>query len=144
MKNATLKTSLRIAIGVLVLLSVTTASAAADGRFHIPFQFLMGNQVLPAGDYNVKIDTANKRIELTSWNGSAAVCLSANTPVRTTSEAEIGKLVFHKFGNVTVLREMWRSGARSGHELTVSKAEREMAKAGIASSNIEIASRGTR
>ncbi len=60
MKNLTLKTSLRIAMGVLVLLSVTTASAATDGRFNIPFQFLMGDKVLPAGDYNVKIDTAEQ------------------------------------------------------------------------------------
>jgi hypothetical protein len=101
----------------LVLLSVTTASAAADGRFHIPFQFLMGDKVLPAGDYNVKIYAANKRIELTSWQGSAAVCLSANTPLRAVSEAETGKLVFHKFGKMTVLQEMWRSGANYGHEL---------------------------
>ena len=144
MKNLISKTSLRIAMGVLVLLSVTTASAAVDGRFHIPFQFLMGNKVLPAGDYNVKIDTANQRIELTSWNGSAGACLSANTLITAASGAEPGKLVFQKFGKVTVLRQMWRSGAKYGHELTFSKAEREMVKAGTASSNIEIASLGTR
>jgi hypothetical protein len=144
MKNLTLKASLRIAMGVLVLLSVTTACAAADSRFHIPFQFLMGDKVLPAGDYNVKIDTANQRIELTSWQGSAAVCLSANTPIGAVSGAEPGKLVFHRFGKVTVLRQMWRSGAKYGHELSFSKAEREMVKAATASSNIEIASLGTR
>ena len=144
MKNLTSQMSLRIAMAVLVLLSVTTANAATDGRFHIPFQFLMGDKVLPAGDYNVKIDTANQRIELTSWHGSAGVFISANTPFRAVPEAEIGKLVFHKFGKVTVLREMWRSGAKYGHELILSKAEREMARAGTASSNIEIASLGTR
>ena len=105
----------------------------------------MGDKVLPPGDYNVKIDTANKRIELSSWNGSAAILiLTANMPLRAASEAEIGKLVFHKFGNVMVLREMWRSGAQYGYELMPSKAEREMARAGVASSNIAIASRGTR
>ena len=144
MKNLISKTSLRIATGVLILLSVTTAGAAADGRFHIPFQFMMGDKVLPAGDYNVKIDTANQRIELTSWNGSAGACLSANMPAGAVSKTETGKLVFHKFGKVAVLRQMWRSGAKYGHELTFSKAEREMVKAGTASTNIEIASLGSR
>jgi hypothetical protein len=143
MKNLISKTSLRIAMGVLVLLSATTAGAA-DGRFHIPFQFLMGDKVLPAGDYNVTIDTANQRIEFASWQGSAGVSLSANTPIGATSDAKTGKLVFHRFGKVTVLRQMWRSGAKYGHELTSSKVEREMVKAGTAASNVEIASLGAR
>jgi hypothetical protein len=138
MKNLIAKTSLRIAMGVVVLLSVTTASAETVGRFQVPFQFLMGDKVLPAGDYKVKIDTANMKIQLSSWEGSGSVNLTANTPHRAVTNT--GKLVFHKYGRVLALREMWRSGANYGHELTTSKAEREIAERAGAHSTFEIVS----
>jgi hypothetical protein len=138
MKNLITKTTLRIALGLVVLLSVTTASAETVGRFQVPFQFLMGEKVLPAGDYKVNIDTANMRIQLASWEGSASVYLTANSLDRAT--VDTGKLVFHKYGRVLVLREMWRSGSNHGHELTVSKAEREVAKQAGASSTLEVVS----
>ena len=138
MKNLITKTTLRITMGLVALLSVTTASAETVGRFQIPFQFLMGDKVLPAGDYKVKIDTANMKIQLSSWEGSASVNLTANTPHRVA--ADTGKLVFHKYGRVLVLREMWRSGGHYGHELTTSKAEREIAKQAGAHSTFEIVS----
>jgi hypothetical protein len=117
MKNLISKTTVRIALGLVVLLSVTTASAETVGRFQIPFQFLMGDKVLPAGDYKVKIDTANMRIQLASWEDSASVNLTANTPHRVA--ADTGKLVFHKYGRVLVLREMWRSGLVPSRETRV-------------------------
>ena len=144
MTNLLSKAGLRIAMSLVVLLSVTAASAESVGRFHIPFQFLMGDKVLPSGDYTVKIDTANKSIELASWQGVARVYLTADAPYRAGAAEDTGKLVFHKYGKILVLREMWRSGARYGHELTTSQAEREIARQGSAYSTTEIASVGTR
>jgi hypothetical protein len=138
MKNLISKTTLRIALGLVVLLSVTTASAETAGRFQIPFQFLMGDKVLPAGDYKVTVDTANMRIQLSGWEGSASVYLTANSPNRTATDT--GKLVFNKYGRILVLREMWKSGSSHGHELTTSKAEREIARQAGTSSTLEIVS----
>jgi hypothetical protein len=81
----------------------------------------------------VKIDSLTNRIELTSWNGSAGLMMAANTPRRDLTSSRTGKLVFHKYGNVRVLREMWRGGASYGHQLPASRMEREKATVEIAS-----------
>jgi hypothetical protein len=138
MKDLIAKTGLRIAMCLVVLLSVATASAESVGWYKIPFQFLMGDKVLPAGEYKVEIDRANMRIQLSSGEYSAGVFLTANTPHR--AAADIGKLVFHKYGSVLVLREAWRSGANYGHELTASKAEREIIKQASSRSTFDIVS----
>jgi hypothetical protein len=138
MKNLMMKTGLRIAIGLVFLLSATAASADTVGRFQIPFEFLMGDKVLPAGDYKVTVDTDNRRIQLSSWEGSAAVNLTANIPHRAATDT--GKLVFRKYGRVLVLREMWRCGANYGHELITSKAEKEIAQKAATSSTLEVVS----
>jgi hypothetical protein len=138
MKNLMMKTGLRIATGLVLLLSAATASADTVGRFQIPFEFLMGDKLLPAGDYKVTLDTANGRLQLSSWEGSAAVNLSANTPHRAATDT--GKLVFRKYGRVLVLREMWRYGASYGHELITSKAEKEIAQKAATSSTLEVVS----
>ena len=138
MNNLMMKTSLRIATGLVLLLSAATASADTVGRFQIPFEFLMGDKVLPAGDYKVTVDTDNRRIQLSSWEGSAAVNLTANTPHRAATDT--GKLVFRKYGRVLVLREMWRYGASYGHELITSKAEKEIAQKAATSSRLEVVS----
>jgi hypothetical protein len=130
MNNIITKTALGIAVGLLALATAASADAIPAGRFQIPFQFLVGNTALPAGDYTVKIDTASKRIELVSWNGSAGLVLTANAPQRDVAGPRTGKLVFYKYGNTQVLREMWRSGATYGHELPASSMEREMANQG--------------
>ncbi|MEN6605250.1 MAG: hypothetical protein ABFD86_22800, partial [Bryobacteraceae bacterium] len=90
------------------------------------------------GDYKVALDTTNGRLQLSSWEGSASVNLSANTPHRTVTDT--GKLVFRKYGRVLVLREMWRYGASYGHELITSKAEREIAQKAATTSTLEVVS----
>jgi hypothetical protein len=54
-------------MGMLAFVTLASAEAIPAGRFRVLFQFLAGDEVLPAGDYTVKIDSASNRIELHSW-----------------------------------------------------------------------------
>lgn len=127
------KTGLGIALGLVAFATTALADALPSGRFQIPFQFQVGETVLPAGDYTVKIDSLTNRIELASWNGSAGILLTGHTLSRDLASVRTGKLVFHKCGNARVLREMWRNGASYGHQLPASRLEREQATVEIAS-----------
>lgn len=138
MNNIVTKTALGIVIGLLALATAASADPVAAGRFQVPFPFQVGETALPAGDYTVKVDSLTNRIELASWNGSAGLMLTANAPRRNVAGSRTGKLVFHKCGNIWVLREMWRSGATYGHQLPASSMEREMAKQGTTYDRDEI------
>jgi hypothetical protein len=139
MNNIT-KTGLAIAMGMVAFVTAASADAVPAGRFQVPFQFLAGDTVLPAGDYTVKIDSASNRIELHSWNGSAGLLLTADAPHRDVAGSRTGKLVFHRYANALVLGEMWRHGSGYGHRLSASRMEREMAGKAASAAAAEIAS----
>jgi hypothetical protein len=140
MTNLITKAGLLIVIGLVALLPAS-ANAQSAMRFHIPFQFLMGDKVLSAGDYHIRIDYVARSIELVSIEGAARAFLTGNTPYRTETAKETGTLRFYRYGKVHVLRNVWRSGAQLGYELPASKAEREMANREKASFR-EVASLG--
>lgn len=142
MTNIISKTSFLVAISLVALFAATAANAETTARFEIPFQFIMGDKVLPAGDYVVKIDHATRRIDVTSNKASARLFLTANAPRRTDGTVDMGKLIFHQYGKVYVLRQMWRFGSSWGYELPASKVESEMAKRQGADATREIAAVG--
>jgi len=137
MKNLITKRSIWIAIGLLALLSVTTAYAETKLlRVEIPFKFVAGDQVLPAGVYRVIIDPQFNRMELRRADGAAGAYISVHSASRPTS-VELGQLVFRGYGHTYFLQSVWGAGRSTGSELPQSKGEREMARA--ASSGTQIA-----
>ena len=144
MNNFITKTGLAIAMGMVAFVTLASAEAIPAGRFQVPFQFLAGDKVLPAGDYTVKIDSASNRMELHSWGGSAGLLLTADAPHRDLTGSPKGKLVFNRYGNVLALSEMWRYGSSYGHRLPASRLEREIARKGTPAATVQIASRAGR
>lgn len=137
MKNRITKRSIWIAIGLLTLLSVTSAHAETKLlRVEIPFKFVAADQVLPAGVYRVVIDTQFNRMELRRIDGVAGAYISVHSASRPTP-VELGQLLFHGYGHAYFLRSVWGAGRSIGSELSQSKAEREMVRA--ASSRTHIA-----
>jgi hypothetical protein len=55
-----------IVIGLIALLTVATAYAQPFGtmRVSVPFQFLAGDKVMPAGEYQIEIDPLFQRMAL--------------------------------------------------------------------------------
>lgn len=119
-------------IGIMMLvgltaLVVTPAIAESVARFEVPFEFVVADQVLPAGQYKAVVSPALGRLELRMVGGDSGAYLAA-IPVQQSSTPEAGKLVFHKYGNVRVLRGMSVRGGALGVELPPCKTERELAR----------------
>jgi len=111
---------LAVVLGVLAV-SAPAPVAAADIRANVPFTFTVAKKVLPPGVYNVTSGAAHS-LMLRGF-GSGAFVLGQRAESATTTSA---KLVFHRYGDEYILREVWM-GSGSGYTLPQTSRERELA-----------------
>ena len=99
---------LRITTMLALLVALTAVSAQAQTarktqKFTVPFQFNVGNKVLPAGEYMVSVD--NQTIRLQKSDGKAnVIALSQRTASNSDSEV---KLTFRQYGDQIYLSQVW-------------------------------------
>jgi len=112
------------AVLCLFLSSVVAIGHAqsASGTFtaRIPFEFTVGNQIFPAGEYKVKA-----LLPHTLWVGNqnrrATTNVSTNSLESTKVPAD-AKLVFHGYNGRYYLAQAWMAGDNVGHEVIKSSA----------------------
>jgi hypothetical protein len=139
MKNNAWKIGTLVAISVLVLLSSTSAYGQTSTRFNIPFQFLAGDCMMPAGQYLVRVDLASHSLSLRHESGVSLMALRVIPGRRSLDAAEEGRLLFRDYGNVRALARVWTRGFQDANDLRVSKVERELAGTEHAGPAVEIA-----
>ena len=112
------------------LAAMTVPAEATDVRAKIPFTFTVSKATLPPGTYS--LTTNGTSALLVRGAGSGAVSLTLSVQNSDQSEA---KLVFHRYGEQYVLREVWSGG--QGRKLIEPKIERELiARNGVASMQV--------
>src|SRR5262245_16197486 len=127
-----MKKQTQIMVGVAVLITLVSVSVvkaqSASQRFtaEIPFEFSVGDQTLPAGEYEVAIvnpssDQRTLRIRSTKGTESLMV-LTHSVTSKTTNPA---KLVFRALGDRHFLMQAWTGVDQNGLETSRSKAEKE-------------------
>jgi hypothetical protein len=127
----------RQALGTLtmltLLLAVSTISVSAQSErrkiTNIPFDFIVGEKTLPAGEYTIE---PNRRDSLNVWllqsrDGHLNVLFTTGS-VRASETQEKSKFVFHKYGDQYFLSQIWTIGGNSGRKLPMPRVEREVAK----------------
>jgi hypothetical protein len=117
--------TLTIAIAV-ALLAVTAGYAQSKLIADIPFEFAIGQKVLPAGEYTVNPGAAPGVLVI---GGRDASVFTQTIPSSTNSGTVPGsKLVFNRYGNTYFLSQVWNAENQRGYRLPKSKTEREMAR----------------
>ena len=111
-------------------LAVETARAQSTNQVtaSIPFQFTIGNQTLPAGDYTVKLvnqDSGKNALLIKSTDGSVSRMLMMNTAQKGSATAK-ASLVFNQYGDRYFLAEVWTGSDQFGLTLPRSRSEREI------------------
>lgn len=114
----------------IMTLAMVTAVASANGqsqrsKANIPFEFVVGDQTLPAGEYATDAMNAAGnvlRIRPVNAKGSA---LRLTSPA--SGSAKHAKLVFHRYGQRYFLAEVWTT-EDDGRELMKSRQERAIQK----------------
>ncbi len=139
MRNIAWKIGTLIAASVLVMSVAGSAYAQTSAQFVIPFQFLAGDRVMPAGHYLVRVDQGARTLNVRHESGLSATALRVIPAKRSLDRVEEGRLLFKAYGDARVLARIWTRGVEDASDLPVSKAERELARTERAGSTIEIA-----
>jgi hypothetical protein len=113
----------------LLLVPLAHAQVTGPIQGNIPFQFQVGETVLPAGEYVVSRNGPAGQLFLAIRGldqKTGAILFMA--PPQLTGSAQDTKLVFHRYGSTYFLRQVWQGFGQSGNELSLSKTERVIAR----------------
>ena len=115
------------ALVLMVISAVGSANAQTSSiNISIPFDFVVENQTLPAGEYSIQ-SAVGGRIMLRSHDGANATTV-LTLPVKSQQASSETKLVFKRFGDQYFLSQVWSQGANVGREVLAGRSEQEAAK----------------
>lgn len=124
------KQTLRIAVAV-TLFALLCAGARAQGsngpvKFHVPFQFSVGGETMPAGDYLVGYasrDADTPLVVIKSGDGRASRVIQM-IPAGKGKARKSATLVFNRYGESYFLSQVWTTADRAGLKVRRSRSER--------------------
>jgi hypothetical protein len=123
-----MKLASKLAIASVALAALFTASAQEHVmRLSVPFKFHAGDTVLPAGDYCVRSNHADRRVAIIAADGSNGIFLPVRSSV-VPATVDRGSLVFNVYGTAAFLTAVKNPGLSDGFEIHTSRAEKEMAR----------------
>jgi hypothetical protein len=119
-----------IALMVLVGSMAVAAQAQTASRTQlvasIPFQFHVGDQAMPAGEYTIsQVNPSSDRavLRLRAKNGSSTVMIQMNNVIGKVRDGS--QLVFNRLGSEYYFSQAWMSGDDTGWQASKSKVERQ-------------------
>ncbi len=112
-------------VGLATLLPST--ARASEVRCTIPFSFMVDAQTLPPGTYTISQESTQGSVLLVRDLHHGAFAQSSPFMV---DKGTHPKLVFHKFGDQYVLREVWMT-ATAGRALPETRRERDLMEASV-------------
>jgi hypothetical protein len=116
-------------LGLGLLLAVSAAQAQKlPVKANIPFDFVVGDRVMPAGEYQVSdMGGGSGSVAILSEDRKANV-LMVTSACTAAAPSKSTKLVFHAIGGRYFLSQVWSEGYEQGRQLWESKAEILLAK----------------
>jgi hypothetical protein len=123
-----MKTQLmQTAIAALTLAAAGYAQSAQQLNVTVPFGFVAGSRTLPAGQYTVS-QPVNSNAVVIRPVGSTPGAVMITNRVKSPGRQEMGKLIFHRYGDRYFLSEVWGTDQSVGSQLPRTAPERELAR----------------
>jgi len=126
-----MKRQILVAFSLLALLMVGSTAFAQSSKMTatVPFDFVVGNKLLPAGQYVMTpLGMGSQALALQNVQSKEMATVLVNE-IESLHPSSTGKLVFHEYAGEYFLREIWGAGNGRGRELPRTRHEQEMAKA---------------
>jgi hypothetical protein len=143
-EGGSMKCSRFTLFGLGLLLAVSAGHAQEAGvKANIPFDFVVGNQVLPAGEYLVTPASSSRQVILIRSSDNKAAMFATAFGCSSSRPPDQTKLVFHTMGGRYFLYQVWPQGYAQGSELPKSKIEVQLAKNGDTSGEFVLAAKAT-
>jgi hypothetical protein len=119
----------KLVLGVFALLAIGMADAQIGGdvlKFKIPFDFSVGKQTFPSGDYSLR-QLLPGTMQLRNHTGRVLTNVDTTSLESRAVPASV-KLVFNGYGNSYFLAQIWQAGDNRGWQVIKSPAEIEFAR----------------
>jgi len=117
---------LAFAVGIFLAVAGSTAYAQTiDMRANIPFDFRMGDTVMPAGEYRVQSERGVLILRGEDGSHPAATAIAIST-LRPAAQKP-GRLEFNRYGDSYFLTKVWDALSTSGKALIKTPQEKEYA-----------------
>jgi hypothetical protein len=123
-----MKLATRMIALTLTMLPLLAAAQMNPGEkivTNVPFEFVVGNKIVPAGEYSVKLTESG--MGLAVMNPNAKIGLYSNFVVDESKKAAAHyELVFHRYGDRSFLTGIKLEGSSIVYRLPESKGEAEL------------------
>ena len=132
MRKQLLKTiaigSLLLVVAIVPVRSAQAQTLANGIRAKIPFDFIVGDETLSAGDYYIyrtRQYSSDDVLTISTVEGHVAAVRLTNG-AQALSPKEQSVLVFNRYGNKYFLSQVWIAGSNMGRVFLRSRSEREL------------------
>lgn len=117
------KAVLMIAVCMLLF---SFAAQAQTVRANIPFAFVAGDRMMPAGEYKLVLDARVGMIQMLPEQDVGLYLTAHNCSFGAVEDR--GVIVFHKYGESYFLKRVKTPATREGYELIPTRGERDAAR----------------
>jgi hypothetical protein len=115
-------TMLALLLTLALAATVVTAEGQQRIRANVPFEFIVGDKTLPAGEYAVRaMGAASDVLAIQGTRANHNAIRLTNPTVRADMSTS---LVFHRYGNKVFLAQVWEG--ENGRQLLKSRQERDI------------------
>jgi hypothetical protein len=116
-------------LGLILALSAAPGHAQDEAKVKatIPFDFVVGNKELKAGNYVIESLLANNALQFRSEDGDVRQ-IAFTVPIETNRTGNHERLLFNHDGDQYFLSQVWLSGDENGRELIPGVQEKAAAK----------------
>jgi hypothetical protein len=124
MKKQVLKIFLMLSLFVMLAAGSVYAQSDLRLKVNIPFEFSVGNEALPAGEYTVRQMFQGVLVIQNADRSASKIFSTRDARARETPHKSL--LVFHRYGDEYFLSKIWTIGNDNGREILKSRAEKEL------------------
>lgn len=130
-KQALRAIAMLVSIIALAFVTAVASNAQSGGRSklnaNIPFDFVVGDKTLAAGEYSIKeITTSSDDALAIRSRDSKHSAIRLTNAVSSSAPGKRASLTFRRYGNRYYLAQVWLPGSTEGREMLRSKDERWM------------------
>ncbi len=120
---------LGVVLGLILALLAAPGHAQDKAKLKttIPFNFVVGNKELKAGDYVIESVLDNTALRFRSEDGDVQQ-ITFTVPIETSTNGNHERLLFHHNGDQYFLSQVWLSGDENGRELRPGVQEKKLEK----------------
>jgi len=120
-----------VTLGLLFVIAAASAAHAQGARravVEVPFEFLAGQERLPAGRYTVRpaSQDGGKLMHIRSEDGRVNAVVLTNAAGEAAPKAAGSSLVFRRYGDRYFLAQIFIKGAADGRELAPAGTEKSL------------------